>query len=170
MTDFANSTVSPHNPGLKLKVAKLNDFATVKMPDPGDAGLDLSFAGDLPIWVEPGKNISIPTGLAVEIPEGFYGQILGRSSLAKKGLVPLGGVIDSSYRGEIIIVLQNLNRFPTEWFHDSDSFKVEPGDRVAQLVVLPILDFAGGGNIDVVDQSELSDTSRGDKGFGSTGV
>jgi dUTP pyrophosphatase len=100
----------------------------------------------------------IPTGLHIAIPEGCYGQILGRSSLAMKGIVIPGGVIDSSYRGEVQVILLNFG---------PDEFIVNPGDRIAQLVILPIYT---GQLVRMAYIDALGVTERGDTGFGSTGA
>jgi len=121
---------------------------------PGDAGLDLRAWIDKPL-VASGQLI--PTGLHLAIPEGYYGQVLGRSSLAMKGLVIPGGVIDSSYRGEIQVILINLGE---------RAFVVNPGDRIAQLVILPIY---SGQPIRVERLEDLGATERGSTGFGSSG-
>ena len=107
--------------------------------------------------VEPGETRLVHTGLSFEIPEGCVGLIFARSGLAsKRGLAPANkvGVIDSDYRGEIIIGLVN---------HFEESYVIEPGDRVAQLVIMPVFTP----ETEVV--SELSGTVRGEGGFGSTG-
>lgn len=105
----------------------------------------------------PRNTVKIKTGIAIEIPEGYFGAIFARSGMAtNKGLRPANcvGVIDSDYRGEIIVPLYN----------DSDECRtIRSGDRVAQLVVLPFL------NMEMNEVEELSDTERGDGGFGSTG-
>ena len=94
------------------------------------------------------------TGIAVEIPEGHVGLIRDRSSYAMKGLGVQAGVVDQDYRGEVIVVMRN---------HTGRSIEVMGADRVAQLLVMPVLQTA----VEVVD--ELDDTERGDGGFGSTG-
>ena len=123
----------------------------------GAAAMDLR--GDLPeaIQVEPGQRAMIPTGVYMAIPAGFEAQVRPRSGLAAKSGITITnspGTIDSDYRGEIKVIFQNTG---------SDTFTVEPGDRIAQLLVAPVvqaqLDFC----------TELDDTARGDGGFGSTG-
>ena len=99
----------------------------------------------------------VPTGVAMEIPEGFVGLVFARSSLAtKKGLAPANkvGVIDSDYRGEIMVALHN---------HSGESAQVRPGERIAQIVIVPHLTA----QFEIAD--ELSSTERGAGGFGSTG-
>lgn len=116
------------------------------------AGWDLYAAADGVVYAE--EVTAIGTGIAVAIPEGYYGQIFGRSGLAKKGVIVLGGVIDSDYRGEITVLLSSITEDVT--FH--------AGDRIAQLVILPL--YVGGAKESVF----LPTTLRGDKGFGSTGT
>lgn len=121
------------------------------------AGWDLYCIEDT--MIPAGCTAKISTGLAIELPENTFGGIFARSGLAtKKGLRPANavGVIDADYRGEVIVALHN------------DSFKeqvVSAGERIAQLIILPFVPVA---SLDVVD--ELSDTVRGDGGFGSTGT
>ncbi len=122
----------------------------------GDAGLDLHSAQTAHIG--PGERWQISTGLAVEIPEGHVGLVLPRSGLAKRygiSLVNAPGLIDSGYRGELGVLL--LNNDPAE------VFRVEPGDRIAQLLVVP---FAG---LTPVAVEELGSSERGEGGFGSSG-
>ena len=105
------------------------------------------------------KNLEfIKTGIAMEIPEGLVGLVYARSGMAcKKGLAPANkvGVIDSDYRGELMVALHN---------HSQSPVTVEPGDRIAQLVLTPYI------TAEFVEAEELSDTVRGDGGFGSTGT
>ena len=124
---------------------------------PGSAGMDMASAADGPITVTPGERVGIPTGWAIELPLGFEAQVRPRSGLAwKTGLTVVNapGTIDSDYRGEVVILLVNLSRDPVV---------VQPGDRVAQMVIAPVV------QAHVQEVSELSDTSRGDGGFGHTG-
>ena len=122
----------------------------------GDAGLDLtaSEAGELP----PGGRASIGTGLAVAIPEGHAGLVLPRSGLAANhgiGLLNSPGLIDSGYRGEVRIILYNPGL---------ESFRVEPGMRIAQLVLVAV------DAVRLVEVDELPETERGERGFGSSKV
>ena len=106
----------------------------------------------------PGERLSIGTGLAVEIPEGHAGQVMPRSGLAKKygiALVNSPGLIDAGYRGEIRVLL--LNTDPAE------TFRIEPGDRIAQLVVSPVA------LLEPVEAEALAESARGEGGFGSSG-
>ena len=123
---------------------------------PGDAGLDLYAAEDAHLG--PGERCGVGTGLAVEIPEGHAGLILPRSGLAREHgitLVNSPGLIDAGYRGEIRVLL--LNTDPAE------VVRIEAGARIAQLVVTPIV------VAEPVEATALSESARGDGGFGSTG-
>ena len=123
----------------------------------GDAGLDLHAVE--PALIGPGERAAVGTGIAVEIPSGHAGLVLPRSGLALRhgiALVNAPGLIDSGYRGEIRILLLNTDA--------EHPFELEPGQRIAQLLVVP---FAG---LEAVEAVELSDTHRGAGGFGSTGV
>ena len=135
------------------KGAVIPEYKTV-----GAAGADLYALVDSPITLAPGKTAMVPTGLFFEIPEGYEIQVRPRSGLAaKNGVTVLNtpGTIDSDYRGEIKISLINLG--------DKD-FVINSGDRVAQMVIAPLIQAS----FSIVD--ELSDTTRGSGGFGSTGV
>lgn len=121
------------------------------------AGADLYACLEKAVVVQPGETAWIPTGLAMEIPKGCAGLVYARSGLAcKKGLAPANkvGVIDSDYRGPITVVLHN---------HGSESQTIAHGERIAQMIITPVLTPA----YEVVE--ELSDTGRGQGGFGSTG-
>ena len=141
-----------------IRIKKLRQNAMV--PTYGSeeaAGADLYACMDESVTIEPGESAWINSGIAVELPRGYVGLVFARSSMgAKRGLAPANkvGVIDSDYRGELRVVLHN---------HSKIAQSVEPGERVAQLVITPV--FTPG--FTVVD--DLSDTSRADKGFGSTG-
>lgn len=143
-----------------MRIKFLNDRA--KMPTNGSkyaAGYDLYAANEKPVTVYPGTCEKIGTGLAMEIPVGFFGAIFARSGLAtKQGLRPANcvGVVDSDYRGEIIVAVHN---------DSNQSQQIAPGERIAQLVLLP---YSTVDCFEVVD--ELEDTDRGEGGFGSTGV
>lgn len=125
----------------------------------GAAGADLyAFLPEETVVIEPGKRAVIPTGLFFEIPEGYEIQVRPRSGLAaKNGVTVLNtpGTIDSDYRGELKVILINLG---------DDSFSVKNGDRIAQMVIAPVI------QAEFLQVSELSETDRGNGGFGSTGV
>jgi dUTP pyrophosphatase len=123
----------------------------------GAAGMDLASAADGPISVEPGARVAVPTGIAFEIPLGFEGQVRPRSGLARSlGITILNapGTIDSDYRGEVTVLLVNLG----EKVHI-----ILPGDRVAQLVISPVI------SAELEETPELGSTERGSGGFGHTG-
>ena len=142
----------------KVNIKKLNPKAVV--PTYGSqysAGADLYACIDSDVIIQPHTTILIKTGLSIEIPEGYAGLIYARSGLAsKKGLAPANkvGVVDSDYRGEVMVALHN---------HTDIAAVVEDGERVAQLVITPFLKA----QFNLVD--EHTDTVRGDGGFGSTG-
>jgi dUTP pyrophosphatase len=139
-----------------LKVKRLDKNATVPCyAHPGDAGLDL-YAVE-PTVIEPGSISLVRTGIAIQLPVGTEAQIRPRSGLALKfGITVLNspGTIDEGYRGEIGVILVN---------HSSVPFNVAAGSKIAQLVVKPVI------TVSVLDVEELTDTSRGASGFGSTG-
>lgn len=144
---------------MKVKIKKLSKNAI--LPTKGteySAGYDLYSAECMVIY--PQDNRKIHTGIAMEIPEGYFGAIFPRSGLATKNGLRLAncvGVIDSDYRGELIVALHN----------DKNGDEVQiinTGDRIAQLVLIPYLSF------DWEEVEELNDTDRGDGGFGSTGA
>ena len=121
------------------------------------AGADLHACLDEPVAIEPGKAVMVHTGIAMEIPDGYAGFVFARSGLAtRKGIAPSNkvGVIDSDYRGEIMVSLYN---------HSDRPETISPGDRIAQIVIIPYIK----GNWNVC--MELDDTIRGSGGFGSTG-
>ena len=142
---------------MDLRFARLSERAILPTrAHEGDAGLDL-YAVE-PAHIGPGERWSVPTGVAVEIPQGFAGMVLPRSGLAREhgiALVNSPGLIDCGYRGEIRVLL--LNTDPAE------VYRVEPGDRIAQLVVVEVA------TPEPVEVSGLADSSRGDGGFGSSG-
>jgi dUTP pyrophosphatase len=142
----------------QIRVKKLNVNAILPAyGSSGAAGADLYACLDAPISIAPGETAWIPTGIALEVPQGCAGLVYARSSLgAKRGLAPANkvGVIDSDYRGEIRVVLLN---------HSKYTQTVEPGERIAQFLITPVLTPI------YVESAELSDTTRGNGGFGSTG-
>lgn len=125
---------------------------------PGDAGMDLAVCfspGVLSAVLEPGQSLDLPTGIKVELPEGYWGRITGRSStLRKRGLFVNEGVIDQGYRGELFVYVTNRTDHPV-W--------VEHGDRLAQLILAPVV------RADIRGVATVAESARGDKGFGSTG-
>lgn len=144
---------------MEVRIKKLTENAVI--PTYGSefsAGADLYACLEEAVTIQPGETYLVKTGLAMEIPEGFAGLIYARSGLAsKKGLAPANkvGVVDADYRGEIMVALHN---------HSNVEALVEPGERIAQMVIAPFLKA----EYQVVE--ELSDTVRGTGGFGSTGT
>ena len=140
----------------QLAVRRLRDEAVVpERAYSGDAGLDLAACER--VEIAPGERAVVATGLAVAIPDGHAGLVMPRSGLAARhgiGKVNSPGLIDSGYRGEVRVVLLNTDR--------RETFVVEPGMRIAQLVVVPVP------ALDVVEVEELPDTERGVRGFGSS--
>ncbi len=137
----------------EIRVRRLDERASLPTrAHAGDAGLDL-YALE-PVTVAPGAGLRARTGVALEIDHGWVGMIADRSSLASKGLKTAGGIIDAGYRGEVQVVLWNLSLEPIE---------LKAGDRIAQLLLLPV------GLAAVTQVTELSDSSRGAGGFGSSG-
>lgn len=144
------------NPRVEFK--KLRPDAVVpKYMTPGAAGLDLSAAIDAPITLKPGERRLIDIGLAVAIPPGYEGSVRARSGLAIKhgiGLVNAPGTVDSDFRGELRVIVIN---------HGHEPFVISNGERIAQMVIAPVA------QADVIEVTELSETERGQGGFGSTG-
>lgn len=123
----------------------------------GSAGLDLRACTTGETCIMPGETAVLPTGLAVALPQGCVGLVFGRSGLGiRHGIVPANavGVIDADYRGEIMVGLAN---------HSAEPYIIVPGDRIAQLVILPVL------TPPIEEVHNLSETVRGEGGFGSTG-
>ena len=141
---------------IEVAVRRLREDAVLPTQAyPGDAGLDLVACEGAVL--EPGQRAVVPTGLAVEIPEGYAGFVQPRSGLAARhgiGIVNAPGLIDSGYRGEVRVVLLNTD--------SSKRFEVEPGMRIAQLVVAPIA------SVRLVEVDELATSHRGERGFGSS--
>ena len=142
-----------------MNIKKLKDNA--KIPTYGSefaAGADLYACLDEDLTIKPHETKMVPTGLAMEIPVGYAGLIYARSGLAsKKGLAPANkvGVVDSDYRGEVMVALHN---------HTDEEKTIEKDERIAQLVVAPFL------KVDFNEVDELDETDRGEGGFGSTGT
>ena len=141
-----------------VAVKKLRPNA--KLPTYGSefaAGADLYACLDAPVTIQPHETFLVPTGLALELPVGWAGMIHARSGMAfKRDLAPANkvGVIDCDYRGEVLVSLHNHGQKPQT---------VEPGERIAQLLIMPYL------TAQFFEADELSDTARGEGGFGSTG-
>lgn len=143
---------------MMLRVRRLHAAARIpRRAHPGDAGLDLHAAGGLELG--PGERAKVGTGIALELPPDHAGWVVPRSGLAARhgiGVVNAPGLIDSGYRGEVSVVLVNMD--PRE------PFRVEAGMRIAQLVISPVA------SPEVVEVAELAPSARGTGGFGSTGA
>jgi dUTP pyrophosphatase len=144
---------------IPVDIKKLKENATIPTYGSANAaGADLYACLDAPLTIEPFETVLVPTGLAMALPEGYAGLIYARSGLAtKRGLAPANkvGVIDSDYRGEVMVALHN---------HSNKAASIEPDERIAQLVITPYIAAA----FSITD--ELDDTERGEGGFGSTGT
>ncbi len=142
---------------LEIELKQLDpDLPVPKYAYIGDAGCDLYSARD--IELSPGEHNMVPTGVALAIPDGYAGFVQPKSGLAAKhgiGVLNSPGLIDSKYRGEIKVILINLD--------NKDSFHIKRGDKIAQLVIQPVL------SVDFRIVNELDETTRGDGGFGSSG-
>ncbi len=139
---------------IKVYIRPLSERA--RLPErshDGDAGWDLFSAED--VEIEPGATGVVPTDVSMEIPRGWYGQVKSRSGLGTKGVVVTAGVVDSTYRGNIKVVIINCGR---------KTLLLKRGDRIAQMVFLPVPD------VEFIVVDSLEGSERGDKGFGSTGL
>ena len=141
---------------VKVRVKRLSPDAKIpKAAKAGDVAFDLYSTIDYEL--RPGERFAVPTGIAVEIPPGYEGQVRPRSGLAlKEGVTVLNtpGTIDSGYRGEVHTIMMN---------HGRESFKITKDMRISQLAIRPVPE------VEFVEVDELSDTERGEGGFGSTG-
>jgi len=144
---------------IKLKITKFNPLAlTPAYATRHAAGMDLCAALEKPISLKPREIKLVPTGLALEIPQGYEGQIRPRSGLALKhgiSIVNAPGTIDADYRGEVGVILINLG---------TKAFTINPGDRIAQLIISPVV------RVHILETKTLKKTKRGTGGFGHTGV
>ena len=138
---------------LPVKLLSGDSFLPTKNNE-SDAAFDLYYSGDY-IEIPAGTRVSLPTGIAMEIPEGYAGLIWPRSGMSvKQGVDVLAGVVDCGYRGEIVVCLLNTS---------SSHITIRRGDKVAQMVIQEVPRFV------VKQVDELSQSDRGDKGFGSSG-
>jgi dUTP pyrophosphatase len=152
----------PGRPGIVVRILRLPHAQDLPLPayqSAHAAGLDLVAAlpEDSPVALEPSDRALVPTGLIIELPEGYEAQVRPRSGLALKHGVTLlnsPGTIDADYRGEVKVLLINLG---------AETFPIRRGDRIAQLVIAPV------SHVEVVAVEELKPTARGSGGFGSTG-
>jgi dUTP pyrophosphatase len=136
-----------------IQILRLSEEAVLpRRAHADDAGLDLSAIEDRELL--PQKGVAVRTGIAIALPTGFVGMLADRSSMAKRGLKTAGGIIDAGYRGEIQVVLWNIS---------GEAQFVRRGERIAQLLILPIATPA------VKEVTSLDETARGGKGLGSSG-
>ena len=146
---------------MRIRLKRLPAALDLPLPSsgsPGSAGFDLRAAVPGELVLEPGQRLLVPTGLALEIPPGWEGQVRPRSGLALRhgiGILNAPGTIDSDYRGEVAVILVNLGDSP---------FAVKRGDRIAQLVIARVE------TIEWEEMDSLESSGRGGGGFGSTGV
>ncbi|MBQ0096605.1 MAG: dUTP diphosphatase [Bacteroidales bacterium] len=143
---------------MKVKIVNRSQWPSPAYATEQSAGMDLKANTDTPLTLEPLQRAMIPTGLFISLPAGFEAQVRPRSGLAAKhGITVLNtpGTIDADYRGEIKVILVNLS---------SESFTIEPGERIAQMVI------ARHEQIQWEEVEQLDDTERGAGGFGSTGT
>ncbi|MGB9664672.1 MAG: dUTP diphosphatase [Ignavibacteria bacterium] len=150
------------NSKITIKFKRLSEnFNDIPLPSystEGSSGMDLRAAVEEKVIIKPFETMLIPTNLAVEIPEGYEGQVRPRSGLAAKNFVTIlntPGTIDSDYRGEIKVILTNFGR---------EDFVVNRGDRIAQLVIVKVE------KVEIVETKELNSTIRNEGGFGHTGI
>jgi dUTP pyrophosphatase len=139
---------------MQIKVKRMTPEA--KLPafaHPGDAGLDLFSCVDMSL--EPGETKPVPTGIQMAIPAGHVGLVWDKSGISLKGVHRLAGVVDAGYRGEVRVVMVNLGKEP---------FAVKAGMKIAQMLIQPVEAPS------IVESETLDDTSRGEGGFGSTGL
>ena len=146
---------------INLRIQLLPHAMGLDLPEyqtPGSSGIDLRAAVEEPIIIENGERVMIPTGLKMEIPAGYEGQVRTRSGLAAtRGLVVLNspGTLDADYRGEVKVILMNLG---------SEPLTINRGERVAQLVIAPVA------RVVISEVEDVDETIRGSGGFGSTGT
>ena len=144
---------------IKIQIKKFSRSVLIpKYKTLGSSGMDIAAHIENNIIINPGENILVSTGFSIAIPKGYEVQIRPRSGLAAKNNITVlntPGTIDADYRGEIKVILINLGK---------EKFVIENGDRIAQMVVCPVVQAS------LVEVKELSDTARGSGGFGSTGA
>ena len=146
---------------INLRIQLLPHAMGLDLPEyqtPGSSGIDLRAAVEEPIIIGRGERVMIPTGLKMEIPVGYEGQVRTRSGLAAtRGLVVLNspGTVDADYRGEVKVILMNLG---------SEPLTINRGERVAQLVIAPVT------RVVITEVEDVNETIRGPGGFGSTGT
>lgn len=151
--DAINKVKQKDPTGLEIKVKKINaDAVLPRYAHPGDAGMDLFSCENYAL--KPGERKLFGTGLKIEIPAGYVSLIWDKSGIANKGIKTMGGVIEHTYRGEYKVILLNTS---------DKNYEIKMGDKIAQLLIQPVE------TVEILEFDELSETSRGEGGFGSTG-
>lgn len=123
---------------------------------PGDAGYDLAYSGDKAMLIAPDEVVTVPSEIAIQWPDGMWGLVIGRSSSFQKGLLVNPTIIDAGFRGALFAFVRNVR---------GDWVTVQPGDRIAQVVPMPLL----AGTFPMVEVGALDPSERGENGFGSSG-
>ncbi|XOD67174.1 MAG: dUTP diphosphatase [Flavobacteriales bacterium Tduv] len=143
---------------MKIKIINISGNPLPQYKSQGSSGMDLQASIDTSLILNPFERKLIPTGISIELPQGYEAQIRPRSGLSlKNGLTCLNspGTIDSDYRGEIMVILINLS---------SEAFTIKNGDRIAQIVIAPYI------SVEWKESNRLNENDRGKNGFGSTGI
>lgn len=147
---------------VKVKLIHRKEHKAINLPEyktSGSAGLDLRSYSKSSLYVSPGDRIKVPTGICIELTDPYLaGFVFPRSGLGHNNGIILSncvGVVDSDYRGELIVSINNTG---------NNEFCIEPGDRIAQLVIMPIA------KVQLLITDDIGDTDRGNAGFGSTGI
>lgn len=154
LKEFKTFPTNLKMPSIKIKIKKLQEEAIIpSYAHEGDAGLDLCSCEEYVL--KSGERKLFPTGLSIELPEDYVSLIWDKSGIANKGVKTMGGVIEFTYRGEYKIILLNTSE---------EDYVINKGDKIAQLLIQPIM------TADIEEVEGLSETSRGDGAFGSTGV
>ena len=139
---------------MDIRIKKINQDAKIPVyAHAGDAGMDLFSCVDMVIG--PGETMPVQTGIRMAIPAGYVGLVWDKSGISLKGVHRLAGVVDAGYRGEVRVVMANVGR---------ELFIVKAGMKIAQMLIQPVEAPT------IIEADELDDTSRGDGGFGSTGL
>jgi len=139
---------------IPIKIKKLNLEAIIpSYAHEGDAGMDIFSCED--VIIKPNERHLVSTGISIELPEGYVALVWDKSGVANKGIKSMGGVIEYTYRGEYKIILYNTSKEP---------YEIKKAQKIAQLLIQPII------TAEIQEVLELSETKRGDGGFGSTGL
>jgi dUTP pyrophosphatase len=139
-----------------MKILWTGEGTEPTMAHEGDAGFDLAYNGDTAISIAPNQTMNIPTGIKIQLPFGTWAMVTGRSSAFKRGLLTPLSVIDNGYRGDLFAIVRNIS---------DQSIEVQPNERIAQLIVMPLAPE----ELLWVKVHTLQESARGENGFGSTG-